>query len=464
MSTSIGPTYDPTSTATALAQKYTSSLQEILTAQTQQANAVDKGLADLESALLAYQGSLESLTGLNKTMLAIGAGFSDTSVGSASASASAMPGTYNFFVEQIATASQVSYGGLADSTASGGTLGIQLGGSTAFTVNLATADADANGTLTTRELAAAINGNAANTSLVSAAVVTVNGVDQMILSAKNTGASSAVTLDTSAVADATLKGALSNAANIQQMVVAKDAIAWLGAQTTGTKIQQASNTFTNIAGVKMTFTHAQASGAAPVTLTVGNDSGATTANVQAFVDAYNKLKSAIDAMVDAGDPSKGQAGGVFSGDGAVRVLREHLVSLMRPAGSTSLAAYGIIAARDGTLSLKADRLTRQLAADPTGLDTLIGSASTSAPSGIAGSLDTFLKGWSDMSGGQVKKRQDVNGNLHKALADRQAQLDGQYNAAYQRYLLQFTQLQALQSQMASNSSMFDALFGNNKSN
>lgn len=463
MSTSIGPTYDPTSTATALAQKYTSSLQEILDAQTQQANALDKGLSDLESALMAYQGSLESLTGLNKTMLNVGASFSDTSVGSASASSGAMAGTYNFFVEQVATANQVSYGGLASSPAAGGTLGIQLGGSTAFTVNLAAADADANGTLTTRELAAAINGNAANTSLVSAAVVTVNGVDQMILTAKNTGASSTVTLDTSAVADPTLQGALSNPANVQQMVAAKDAIVWLGAQGSGTRIQQASNTFTNIANVKMTFTHAQAAGAAPVTLTVGTDAGATTANVQAFVDAYNKLKSAIDAMVDSGDPSKKQAGGVFAGDGGVRVLRDRLVTLMRPAGGTSLAAYGIIAARDGTLSLDAARLTRQLAVDPTGLDTLIGSTSTSAPSGIAAGLDKFLKGWSDITGGQVKQRQDANGSLHRKLTDRQAQIDDQYNAAYKRYLAQFTQLQALQSQMSSNSSMFDALFGN-KSN
>ncbi len=463
MSTTIGPTYDPTSTATALAQKYTSAMQEILTAQMQQADAADKGLSDLESALTAYQGTLESLTGLNKTMLNVGASFSDTSVGSASATSGATAATYNFFVEQVATASQVSYGGLADSPAAGGTLGIQLGGSTAFTVNLATADADANGTLTTRELAAAINGNAANTSLVTAAVVTVNGVDQMILTAKNTGAASAVTLDASAVADPTLQGALSNPANVQQMVTAKDAIVWLGAQTTGTKIQQASNTFTNIAGVKMTFTHAQASGAAPVTLTVGTDGAGTTANVQAFVDAYNKLKSAVDAMVSSGDPAKGTSGGVFAGDGGIRALRDRLVSLMRPSGGASLAAYGIIAARDGTLSLDSARLSRQLAVNPTGLDTLIGSASASAPSGIAGSLDTFLKGWSDLTGGQVKKRQDVNSRLHRTLTDRQSQLDDQYNAAYQRYLMQFTQLQALQSQMASNSSMFDALFGS-KSN
>jgi flagellar hook-associated protein 2 len=37
------------------------------------------------------------------------------------------------------------------------------------------------------------------------------------------------------------------------------------------------------------------------------------------------------------------------------------------------------------------------------------------------------------------------------------------DSAYSRYLLQFTNLQALQSQMGSNLSLFDALFGNDKS-
>jgi flagellar hook-associated protein 2 len=38
-----------------------------------------------------------------------------------------------------------------------------------------------------------------------------------------------------------------------------------------------------------------------------------------------------------------------------------------------------------------------------------------------------------------------------------------YNSAYARYLKQYTDLQALQSTMNSNLSMFDALFGNDKS-
>jgi flagellar hook-associated protein 2 len=464
MSTSIGPTYDPPSTAAAMAQKYTSGLQATIDAQTKQANAVSKGLGDLSSAILAYQASLSSLTGLNKTMSAHSATFSDTTLGSATASASATAGTYGFFVKQIATASQVSYSGLVDDTGVGGNLVVKLGASTSFTVDLAAANTDG-GALSPREIAAAINAAAGNTSLVTASVVNTGTTSELVLSAKNTGAASAITLDTAGVTGtSSLATANATPASIHQLVAAQDAEIHVGTEA-GTPIIQASNTFTNIDGVSMTFTRAQPSGAAPVTLTVGPDDSATTANVQAFVDAFNKLKSTVDAMTDAGDPSKGVGGGVFAHDSGIRALRDRLVSLMRPSGATSLASYGILAARDGSLSLDSARLTRQLAANPKGLDTLIGSTSASAPSGIASAVDSFLKSWSNSIGGQIQQRQTENDRLQQDLTSRQADLDNTYNAAYSRYLLQFTQLQTLQSQMSSNTSMFDALFGNNsKSN
>jgi flagellar hook-associated protein 2 len=462
MSTSIGPTYDPPSTAAALAQKYTSALQDSITNQTKQASAVSKGLGDLKSAILAYQTSLASLTGLNKSMFAQSATFSDTTLGSATASASATAGTYGFFVKQIATASQVSYSGLVDDTGVAGNLVVKLGASTSFTVDLAAANTDG-GALSPREIAAAINAAAGNTSLVTAAVVITGTTSELVLTAKNTGAASAITLNTAGVTgSSSLATANTTPAQVHQMAVAQDAEIRVGSET-GTPITQASNTFTNVAGVSMTFTRAQATGAAPLTVTVGADNKASTANAQAFVDAYNKLKSTLDAMTDAGDPSKGVAGGVFAHDGGVRALRDRLVSLMRPSGATSLASYGILAARDGTLSLDSARLTRQLAANPNGLDTLVGSTSASAPSGISSALDTFLKSWSSTIGGQIQQRQSENDRLQKDLTGRQTDLDSQYDAAYKRYLLQFTQLQTLQSQMSNNTSMFDALFGNNNS-
>lgn len=462
MATSItSPTYDPASTAAALADKYVAARRDILKSQTNLASATDKGLSTLSSAMLEFQSSLSSLTGLNKSIFAKAATFSDTTIGSAVADPTAAPGAYSFFVRQVAVASQMSYTGLTDDAGIGGTLGIHMGGAFAFNVNLGAADADANGTLSTRELAAAINSAAGNNSKVSAAIVTTGGTSELILTATNTGASSRITLDTSAVTGpSSLAAANGDPARVKELRVAQDAEIRVGSET-GTAITQASNTFTNVDGVKMTFTKAQAPGATPVTLTVGTDESATIANVQKFVDAYNKLKSTVDGLVDAGDPGKSQAGGVFAHDGGIRALRDRMVSLLRPAAATtSLAAYGITATREGTLRLDSARLTRQLKVDPDGLDTLIGSSAVSNPSGIAGSFDTYLKAWSNTATGQINKRRTANDNLQESLTERQAMLDKQYDAAYRRYLLQFTQLQTIQSQMSSNNSLFDALFGN----
>jgi flagellar hook-associated protein 2 len=458
------PTYDPVSTATALAQKYTAGAQQSIDDRTKLDNTVNGGLSSLSSALGSFQSALSGLTSVGKTMLTQSADLSDTSYGSATANAQAAPGNYSFFVEQLATSSQVSYNNLTDSAATAGTLGIKMGGAPAFSVNMATADTDGNGTLTVREVAAAINKAAGNNSLVSAAVVTVGATQQLLLTAKNTGAASAITLDTSGMNAGAWNAALSNPANYNQVAAAQDAVVWLGAQATGTRIQQASNTFTNVAGVKITFSKAQANGASPLTLAVATDSSGTKQNVQAFIDAYNKLKTTLDKMVDAGDPASGQGGGVFVHDTGIRALRNSIVSLLRPAAGNSLAAYGITATRDGVLSLNADQLTKKLATDPAGLDTLIGNTSVGAPSGIAGSLDSFIKQWNSSVNGKIKQRQDEIAKDQKDLGNRQAALDVQYHSAYQRYLLQFTQLQTLQGQMSTNVTMFDALFGSSTSN
>jgi flagellar hook-associated protein 2 len=454
------PTYDPTATAQALADKYIMARQQIVDVQTAQANATDKALSELNSAILAFQSSLSSLTGLSKTLFAQSATFSDTTIGSATASSTAASGSYSFFVKQLATASQVSFTGLTDDAGVGGTLKVKMGGVDAFDVDLSAADTDANGTLSTRELAAAINTATNNTSEITASIVTTGATSELVLTAKTTGAATAITIDTSAVTGtSSLSAANADPLRKRTLVAAQDAEIRVGSET-GTAIIQATNTFTNVDGVSMTFTKAQAPGSTPVGITVGADSSATTANVQAFVDAFNKLKATLNKLTDSGDPAAGAAGGAFAHDGGIRALNQRLNSLLRPISGDSLAAYGIINTKEGTLELRSDRLLRQLAINPTGLDTLIGKAG-GTPTGIAGSLDTYLKTWSSSVDGQIKKREEAVDSLQDHLVDRQATLDKQYDAAYQRYLRQFTQLQSMQGTMTYNASLFDALFSKN---
>jgi flagellar hook-associated protein 2 len=471
MSTISSPTYDPQTTAASLAQQSTALMQKVLTNKTNDAKAVEKGLAGLQSAIKAFQLSLGSMTGLKQSMFAQSATLSDPALGTASATAKAAAATYSFFVEKIATASQVAYANLSDNGAASGSIDIMMGtpGAPAVHVDLTTADTDGVAGVSVRELAAAIN-KAAGGKL-TASVITVPGdpsaipptadTKQLVLNSATTGAQSKITLDTTNMGASGMKTALEAPGNFKEVVAAQDAVIWLGDQGSGTKMQQASNTVSSIDGVTVTFNKAQAAGAAPLTLTVATDPNGTKNNVNAFITAYNTLKSALDKLVDAGDPDKNVDPGVFAHDAGIRALRDQLVSMLRPAGALSLAAYGITATKDGTLVLDTPnpRLMKQLAIDPAGLDTLIGSTAAGARSGIADKLDTLLSRWSSITDGQVKSRSEANTKLQKNLDERQAQLDAQQDSAYKRYLLQFTKLQELQSRMNGNASMFDALFG-----
>lgn len=463
MATAINaPTYDPIPTANDLADKFIAARQQILNNQTKSAAATEKALADLNSALSAFQTSLSALTGLNKTMYAQSAVFSNTALGSATAVSTAAPGTYAFFVKQLAAVSQVSYTGLTDNAGVGGKLTVNMGGTAAFEVDMATANADGNSTLTTRELAAAINAAAGNDGKVIASVINTGGTAELVLTSKETGANTAITLNTSQITGgSSLAAANADPARRRVTSVAQDAELRVGSEN-GTPIVQASNTFTAIDGVKMTFTKVQATGEQPFTLTIGQDDKTTTDNVKAFVEAFNKLRNVLTTLTKPGDKAKDVAGGAFAHDGGVRALNDRLTALLRPDSGESLAMYGIVATRSGTLELDEDRLLAQLARNPTGLDAVIGSTAVATSGGVAGGLDKYLKTWNNTVNGQIKLRREQTSTLQTRLADRQATLNLQHKAAYDRYLKQFTQLQAMQGQMNHNVSLFDALFGNDK--
>ncbi|GGY95944.1 flagellar filament capping protein FliD [Pseudoduganella plicata] len=453
------PTYDPKSTATTLANAYIADRQSLLTNQNTAATATGKALSSMSSAMSAFEGVLSKLT-LKKSVLANAATFSST-VGTATANTTAAAGNYQFFVDQLATANQASYSNISDTTpmSEAGTINVAVG-TTSFAVDLTTADKSADGKLSVKELAAAINAASGNGSKVTASTLTVNGVQQLVLTGTDTGAGNTVSISGTALPAGALKDALALAGNRKDLVVAKDAIVYLGDKATGTKLQQPSNTYTVIDGVTMTFTKAQAAGENPVSLTVGTDSSGTQANVQSFVDGWNALIKTLQGLTAAGDAASGKDAGVFNGDAGVQSLRTRLQAVLRQeVNGVSLVNYGITAQRDGTLALDTARLTKTLAANPTGLDAIMGSASMVTPSGVMGGLDKLMDQWTDSTNGLLKTRRESNSKQTSAIMERQAQLDTQYSAAYTRYLNQFTQLQTLQAQMTNNTSIFDALFG-----
>jgi flagellar hook-associated protein 2 len=455
---STSPTYDPTTTATNLAKAYTDGRQTLLNNQTTDASNTASALSKLQSALSTFDTSLSALsTTSTSSVLASSATFSDSSIGTASASSSAAPGLYSFFVQQLATASQVSvgYGGGA-SAAGAGTLNVNLAGGSTFAVDLSTADLNGDGSLSTAEIATAINHATNNNGLVTAAVVTVGGASQLLVTSNQTGASNAVTLDATNVTDPTLQSALTGA---KTLTTAQDAVVYLGDPSTGIRLQQASNTYSNIAGVSVTFTKAMPAGSAAVTLSVATDNGGTAANVQNFVTAYNALNTALNSLTTPGDPTNNVAAGTFANDAGVQALRDKIASVVREqVGGLSLTSYGLTGNQDGSLSLDTNKLQAKIATNPDGLGTIFGSSMLGAKSGVLGDLDTALNAWTNSATGQIASRQNAVTQLQQELAKRQTELDNQYNSAYARYLDQFTKLASLQAQMSQTTNMFDALF------
>ena len=461
------PQYDPIPTAEKLATKAVAGQKAALAAQTALANNTSTALGNMKSAISTFQSAMSAMTS-SKSVLSQSATFPAAGYGTATACINATPGTYSFFVEKLATASQMSYAGLTATptpVAGTSTLKIKIGASDSFDVDLSTADKDGKDGLSPQEIAAAINGNSKNNSRVTASIVTINSTAQLVLTSNLTGLENAATLDASNVGDTDLAAALNtNSPKYKEVVKASDATVWLGGKPDGTAITQASNTFTNVQDVKITFTRAMMVSEAPVLLTVATDSTGTAANVQAFVDAYNKLKTLIDGLASPGNPEKNVAAGIFAHDSGLNALRSSMGNALRLSiGGDSLVSYGITAQRDGSISLNAAKLTAKLATNPTGLDQLFGNNSLSAPAGVLGSLDKVLGQWSNITKGQIMQRQAATDKLQKSLVKSGERLTAQYDTAYKRFLDQFSRLQVMQEQMSKTSDMFDAMFSNNKS-
>jgi flagellar hook-associated protein 2 len=442
---------NPTQMATQLATLYTQGTQDIITRDSKSADATNAGYTRLRSALSAFNTAMDALSG-KKGLVKNSLSFAGSSAATGSAAASAQPGTYSFFVEAVASNHQVAFADLpAVPVATGGPLVIQQADGSNFNVNLLMADADGNGTISQTEIARAINQASGNAGKVTAQVVNTGNGSQLILSSGASGEDGAITVDASGLPAGALKDALSATPN--ELAQARDAVVWLGDQGSGVRIQQASNTVTAIDGVTLNLTRAMSTGDAPATLTVAADDAGTAENVRGFVNAFNTLQGVINDLTKT--DINAATRGVFASDSGVRALRTRLNDILRQDFSgVRLSELGISTDRQGALTFDAAKLEKKLDAMPDALDKAFGSSSLSAPSGVLGSMNTYLKTWLDSGSGQIKRRQDSVQTMQRDITSRQTRLDEQFAMSYERYLLQFTQLQSLMGQLNQTSGMF----------
>ena len=442
---------DPVMLAYQVATAQVEAARKQVELRTQQAESTSRALDRLKSALGSFETALSGLSG-SEGLRRFSTTFSASDVATATTGSAAKAGTYSFYVEQLATAHQIVFEDLPSvPVASGGPLVVQLADGTAINVNLLAADADGDGSLSQAEIARAINLAEDNAGRIVASIVTVGGQSHLLLSARDTGAASEISLDVSGLPSGALRSAFEGG---RELVAAQDAVIWLGGQG-GIRVQQASNTFTGIEGVSVTFTRAMTADEPPLTLTVASDAAGTAANVQKFVDAFNTLMGVLDELTRVGNAEEGTPSATLATDAGVRTLRSRLNQIIRQEfGGLSLVDLGIKADRTGRLTLDRDRLEARLESDPDALQTVFGSARTASRSGVLGALDEYLDAWLKSGSGLIAARKASVQSIQKNLAERQARIDAQFDSYYRRYLAQFTELQALQSRMSETSGLF----------
>lgn len=383
-------------------------------------------LSKLRTALTTFKSAASALKTGKATMLVNSASFSQEGYATATVGSKAQPGSYQFYVEQLASKQQVAMQGLADGSLSG-------------TLTLKGQDFDLSGYATLEEAAKAINATA--DLGVQATLVRSNGQVNLVLTSAESGAANAfaVSLAGNAAATATT---LSEAADARIRMGGS-----FGAG--GIELTSSSNTFDNVIdGVSLSVSKLHKDGDAALTLTVGQDQSATKAKAKSFVDAFNALMTSFDSLTASG--SESSARGALAGDSSVRAIEGRLNTLLRTdfAGN-SLINFGISADRNGKLTIDSARFEAAVAKDPAGFEALF-----TGKDNLLDSIDKTVAAYTSSANGMLKNRMDTLDLNLRRTNEQFDKLQQQYDSYYSRYLKQFTSMMQTMQSMEQTFGMF----------
>lgn len=362
---------------------------------------------------------------------------------SASAAVTAVAGSYDIEVLQLAKAQQLSSNPFAAGSAANvgtGTLTLSLG-----SANFSLEISDTNSTLA--GIRDAINAASDNPG-VRATLVTGSDGARLVLSSAHTGADNTLTVAQSGGDGGLAQIAYSTLApaNYSEITPPQDAIVNIAnAQTTS-----ASNTINGaIDGVTLNLT-AVTDVDTPVSLTIGYDAAKVTERIEKFVSGYNALATQI-AKLRSYDPTTRVAGPML-GDALLSSLESELRRTLtdtvdgQAAGFETLASIGITTQRDGTLGLDATKVQNALNSNFDAVAKLFGSED-----GVASRLASNI-GDRLASGSGIDARNKLLVKRQIGIGKQQADLDARMAIVQQAYIKQFTRLDTLLSQLQVTSS------------
>jgi flagellar hook-associated protein 2 len=340
---------------TALTSAYGAAQTNELTNQKNSLNAQVSAFGTFSSALSTLQATLTTLQ-TPGSLAGFAATVGDKTIATASASSTAVAGTYSLEVNNLAAAASLTSAAESATTAVGtGTLQIQVGtASTSISID------NTNNTLS--GIAAAINGAAGNPG-VTASVITTTGGQRLVLSGTSTGAANAITV-TQSGGDGGLAALtydpVANTGGLTQTQAAQDASFSINgyAATSPTNLVSGA-----ISGVTLNLLQASAANT-PTTLSIAPDSTAAQTSVGTFVSALNGVLTAIQNLT-AYDPTT-QTAGPLNGNATLQSFQNQLQNILGQlnsggsSGLHSLSDLGITANAQGTYDTNTTTLGNEL--------------------------------------------------------------------------------------------------------
>ena len=399
----------------------------------------------LKGALSAFQASVGGLKD-EADFQARKTSVSNSDFFTASADNTAVAGSYDIEVFQLAEAAKMRSGDFTSETevVGTGTLDISLGAET-FQI---TVD---NSNQTLAGIRDAINAATDNPG-ITASIINVDSGSQLVFTSDKIGAAN--TIDVAAFDDDVLDGFdLTRLATVNLISIqpAQDAIIYVDAQ----KVTRDSNSFSDIiSGV--TFNLKQEEVGTIETLTVELNKDSVKSKVNSFVSAYNSLADTMNSL-SAFDADTG-AKGALLGDSLLRGVQSQLRQTMTNAISGlefgTLSEIGVTTDDKGHLVVDSADLDKVLDSDFTAVSQLFASEN-----GLANSLDTLLDRYV-ASDGVMSSRTDSIKTSIDSIGDDRVQLNKRLASLEARYRAQFTAMDMLVGQLQSTGSFLSAQLAN----
>lgn len=346
----------------------------------------------IKGAVSSFQSAVKALNDPSKFQ-GLKASSSDATVVAASATSSAVTGSYELNVTKLAQSQKLVVAGQSSTTAAIGTgatttltfdFGTISGGAlTAYDPNTGSGGTYAGATFTS-------NGNGAKTVTIDSTNNTLSGMRdainaanigvtasivndggsspyRLVLSSSEAGKSNSIKV--TATGDAAVGALLGHdpagTQNLQQTITGQNTELTVN----GVFVSKSSTSLTDVVqGVTLNIAKTGTS-----TVTVTKDGSAATSSVNEFVKAYNELNKTLKEL--SAYDATAKKGAILQGDSAVRSIQTQVRSLLSSALSNSgaynnLSQVGISFQSDGSLKVDSTKLSTAMSTNPQGVAAL----------------------------------------------------------------------------------------------